>query len=113
MRTLGPSKQRAWPLNLALNGIMNIEKAHTSYRNAVFVFYLWLGSFVVPAVFPLSLPVTDSVRGTTLILTPSVLLGVYYAPRIIRSGVKSDVAVFIVIPVILFVMGAGLRAISI
>lgn len=91
---------------------MSFEKAHTSYRNAVFVFYLWLGSFVVPVVFPLSLPMTDSVRGITLILAPSVLLGLYYAPRIFRSGVKSDIAVFIVIPIILFVLGVGLRGIS-
>jgi hypothetical protein len=97
----------------ALNVTMDFDKAHTSYRNSVFVFYLWLGAFVVPMVFPFELPVTDSVKGINIMLAPALLTGIYYAPRVIRSGVKSDIAVFIVLPVLLILVGGSFRAISI
>ena len=100
-------------LNKLLNATMNFEKAHTFYRNAVFVFYLWLGSFVVPIVLPFEFPVTDSVWGINIILVPALLAGIYYAPRIIRSGVKSDIAAFIAVPVLLILVGGSFRALSI
>ena len=97
----------------ALNVTMDFEKAHTSYRNAVFVFYLWLGAFVVPMVIPFALPITDSVKGINIMLAPALLAGIYYAPRIIKSGVKSDIAVFIVVPVLLVLIGGSFRALNI
>lgn len=101
------------PLLQALNVTMNFEKAHTLYRNAAFVFYLWLGSFVVPMVLPFEFPVTDSVRGINIMLVPALLAGIYYAPRVIRSGVKSDIVVFTVIPVLLLLVGGSFRALNI
>lgn len=92
---------------------MNFEKAYTSYRNAAFVFYLWLGSFVVPMVLPFEFPIADSVRGINIILVPALLAGIYYAPRIIKSGVKSDIVVFTVVPVILILVGGAFRALNI
>ena len=92
---------------------MNFEKAHTSYSNAVFVFYLWLGAFVVPIVLPFEFPVTDSVWGINIILAPALMTGIYYAPGIIRSGVKSDIAVFIVVPTLLILVGVSFRALNI
>ena len=100
-------------INRLLNVTMDFEKAHTSYRNAVFVFYLWLGAFVVPMVLPFELPVTDSVKGINIMLVPALLAGIYYAPRIIKSGVKSDIAVFIVVPVLLILLGGSFRALNI
>ncbi len=97
----------------ALNVTMNFEKAHKSYNNAAFATYLWLGSFVVPIVFPFELPVTDSVKGINIMLVPALLAGAYYAPGIIRSGVRSDVAVFIVVPVLLILVMGCLRAFNI
>ena len=92
---------------------MNFEKAHTSYRNAAFVFYLWLGAFVVPMVLPFEFPVTDSVMGINIMLAPALLAGIYYAPRIIKAGVKSDIVVFTVVPVMLILVGVSFRALNI
>jgi len=92
---------------------MGFEKAHTSYRNAVFGFYLWLGAFVVPMVLPFEFPVTASVKGINVLLVPALLAGIYYAPRRIRSGVKSDIAVSIVVPALLILVGGSFRALNI
>ncbi len=67
----------------------------------------------MPMVFPFGFPVTDSVRGINIMLIPALLAGIYYAPRIIRSGVKSDIAVFTVVPVILILVGGSFRALNI
>lgn len=92
---------------------MKFENAHAAYGNAVSVFYLWIGSFVVPIVLPFELPITNSVKGINIMLVPVLFAGAYYAPRIIKSGIKSDIAVFIVVPVCLILLGAAFRALSI
>ncbi len=91
---------------------MNIHKAHAAYRSAVFVFYLWLGAFVIPIVFPVVFPTTDSLVGISLILIPAVLGGFWISPRVIKSGVISDIAVFVIVPICLSIFGLYLRLIG-
>jgi len=73
--SLGSLLTQSELINIGLQTKINSGITHSSYSNAVFVFYLWLGAFLVPATAPFNLPVADSVKGIMLIITPSLILG--------------------------------------
>jgi len=92
---------------------IDIGKIHLAYSSAVFAFYLWLAAFAFPVVVPVKLPISPSVLGTLLVLSPALLLGVWHAPKVAKSGIKSDLVVYIGVPLALATLGIIVRALGI